>query len=83
MEYQAKDGTIRKIDINNPDENKIYTVSGDDYVLSGKDGITPFNQIDHATQKLDFDKDKLLADYIRHHDGPIDINTTGRIKIVD
>lgn len=83
MEYEALDGTKRKIDINNPDENKIYTVSGDDFVLSGGDGIKPFNQIDHATQKLDYDKDKLLSDYIKHQNGPIDINIKGRINIVD
>lgn len=83
LEYTEKDGSIRKIDVNSPDENKVYTVCGDDFVLSGGDGITPFKQIDHATQKFDFDKDKLVADYIKHQDGPIDINAVGRINIVD
>ena len=83
MEYEALDGSKRKIDINNPDVNKIYTVCGDDFVLSGGDGIKPFNQIDHATKKFDFDKDKLIADYIRHHDEPVNVNTTGRINIVE
>ena len=83
MQYTAKDGTVREIDVNNPDPNKIYRVAGDDYVLSGGDGLTPFKQIDHAEKRFDFDKDKLVADYIKHLNQPIDINQTGRIKFVD
>lgn len=83
MKYTAKDGSERKIDVNNPDPNKIYRIAGDDYVLSGKDGMDPFNQMDHVEEILGFDKDKLVADYIKHHDGPIDINTVGRINVVD
>ena len=83
MKYTAKDGTVREIDVNNPDPNKIYRVSGDDYVLSGRDGFEPFNQIDHAEQKFNFDKDKLIADYIKHQQKPIDIDAVGRINIID
>ena len=49
----------------------------------GGDGLKAFNQLDHAEKLFDFSEDKLISDYIKHHNGPIDINTTGRIKIVD
>lgn len=83
MQYTDKDGNVRNIDVKNPDPNKIYRVASDDYVMSGGDHLTPFNQIDHAEQRFDFDKDKLVADYIKHQNQPIDINQTGRIKFVD
>ena len=84
MTYTDKNGKERKIDVNNPDPNKIYRIAADDYVLRGGDGITPFNQLDHAEKQFDFSEDKLIADYIKHHNNkPIDINITGRINIVD
>ncbi|MBO6272720.1 5'-nucleotidase C-terminal domain-containing protein [bacterium] len=82
MTYTAKDGTQRKIDINNPDSNKIYRIAADDFVLRGGDGLTAFNQLDHAEKIFDFSEDKLIADYIKHQNKPIDINITGRINIV-
>lgn len=83
MTYTAKDGTERKIDVNNPDPNKIYRVGADDFILRGGDGIKAFDQLDHAEKMFDFSEDKLIADYIKYLNKPIDIDITGRINIVD
>lgn len=83
MTYTAKDGTERKIDVNNPDPNKIYRIAADDFILRGGDGIKAFDQLDHAEKMFDFSEDKLIADYIKYLNKPIDINITGRINIVD
>lgn len=83
MTYTAKDGTERKIDVNNPDPNKIYRIAADDFVLRGGDGIKAFDQLDHAEKMFDFSEDKLIADYIKHLNKPIDIDITGRINIVE
>jgi 5'-nucleotidase len=83
MTYTDKEGNQTPIDINNPNPNKIYRVAADDFVLRGGDGIPSLNQLAHAEKSFDFSEDKLIADYVKHHDGPIDINQTGRINIVD
>lgn len=83
MVYTDRKGNERKIDVNNPDPNKIYRIAADDFILRGGDGLKAFNQLDHAEQMFDYSEDKLISDYIKHHNGPIDINTTGRIKIVE
>ena len=83
MVYTDKEGKERKIDVNNPDPNKIYRIAADDFILRGGDGLKPFDQLDHAEKMFDFSEDKLIADYILHHKQPIDIDITGRIKIVD
>ncbi len=83
MTYTAKDGAQRKIDVNNPDPNKIYRIAADDFILRGGDGIEAFNQLDHAEKLFDFSEDKLIADYIKHLNKPIDIDITGRINIID
>lgn len=83
MKYTAKDGTERVIDVNNPDPNKIYRIAADDFVLRGGDGISAFNQLDHAEKMFDFSEDKLIADYITHLNKPIDIDITGRINIIE
>ena len=83
MTYTDKDGKQTPIDINNPNPDKIYRVAADDFVLSGGDGIPSLNQLEHAEQKFEFSEDKLIADYIKHSNKPIEINQTGRINIVD
>jgi len=83
MTYTDKDGKENPIDVNNPRADKIYRVAADDYILSGRDGMTPFNQIEHAEKKFDFSEDKLISDYIKHSQQPVEINQTGRINIVD
>lgn len=82
MTYIDKNGNQTKIDVKNPNPDKIYRIAGDDFVLSGGDAIPSLNQLKHAEQKFDFSEDKLISDYIKHHDGPVDINQTGRINIV-
>lgn len=83
MKYTAKDGTERKIDVDNPDPNKIYRIAADDFILRGGDGLSAFNQLDHAEKMFDFSEDKVIADYIKYLNKPIDIDITGRINIIE
>lgn len=83
MTYTDKDGKETKIDVNNPNPNKVYRVAADDFVMRGGDGIPSLNQLEHAEKRFDFSEDKLISDYIKHSEQPIDINITGRINIVD
>ena len=83
LTFTDREGNVKKIDVNNPDPNKTYRVGANDYILRGRDGFDPFNYYDRAEQKFDFSEDKLIADYIKHQQKPVDINATGRIKIVD
>lgn len=84
LNYIDKDGNKNKIDINNPNVFKTYTVGIDDFCAKGRDGFSMLNKYDNQeTIKFDFDKDKLAADYIKKFNAPIDIKTDGRIQIVD
>lgn len=84
MVYTDKDGNKTKIDVNNPNPNKIYRVAADDFVLRGGDKVDAFNQLDKAEKTFEFSEDTIIANYVRHHnDKPVDINETGIINIID
>lgn len=84
MKFVEKDGTEKQIDINNPNPFKIYSVGLDDYCAKGKDRFAMLDKYNNPeTQKFDFDKDKLTADYIKKLNKPIDIKSDGRITIVE
>lgn len=78
----GKNGEEKSIDVNNPNPFKTYTVATDDFVAKGGNYYLP-NKEDSVIQKFDFDKNKLVEDYIKKHPEPIDIKADGRIKIVD
>lgn len=80
--YIDKDGTEKQIDINNPNPSKIYTVATDDYVAKGGNGYLS-NKEDAVIQKFPFDKNKLVEDYLRKVNAPVDIKSDNRIQIVD
>ncbi len=72
------------IDINNPDQNKIYTVAMDDFMASGGDGFFE-NKIEKGLfdELFDYDKDKPTCEFIKKIGAPIDIRDDGRITITE
>lgn len=76
------DGKEIKIDINNPDKNKKYTVAMDDFFGTGGDGFKSLNKKTQAIAIYDFDKDKLTCDYIKRLGGEINIIDDKRITII-
>lgn len=81
--FVDKDGKESPIDLNNPNMFKTYTVAMDEFVAKGGNEYFPSNKWESAIQRFDFDKDKLVIDYIKKQKEPFDIKTDGRIKIVD
>ena len=77
--YSDKDGNLTPIDINNPNPNKILRVAMDDYCASSKKELKDLNNIANAEKVFDFDKDKLVCDYIKHQEHPITIDCSGRV----
>lgn len=82
MTFIDKQGKEISIDVNNPDPNKTYRVALDSYITSGGNTYLP-NKMDSAEQKFDFDKVKIVKDYMKKINEPVDIKADGRIKIVD
>lgn len=80
--YIDKDGSEKQIDVKNPSPTKIYTVATDDYVAKGGNGYFS-NKEDCAIAKYNFDKNKLVADYFKKLNAPVDIKLDNRITIVD
>ena len=84
LTYIDKNNVSHEIDINNPRTDKIYTVSTDDFcAISQKSGMGLKHRYDNAIQIYDFDKDAIVADYLRKQKKPVRIVADGRIKIVD
>lgn len=84
MEFIDKDNNVHKIDVNNPDPNKKYTVAADDFYATGGDGYLESNKNpDFVIQKCDFDKNKLACDYIKKLDQPIEIKDDNRVQIIE
>ncbi|MEI8128989.1 MAG: 5'-nucleotidase C-terminal domain-containing protein, partial [bacterium] len=77
-----KDGKETPINIKNPNPFKTYTVATDDYIAKGGNNYFT-NKQDAVITKFNFDKNKLVGDYMKKTNKPVDIKTDGRIKIVD
>lgn len=75
-------GKETPIDINNPSETKTYRIAADSFVMRGGDKVTSLNYVGKEEKIFDFDKDSLVCDYIKHQNGPVDINQAGRVTIV-
>lgn len=80
--YLEKDGSEKPIDINKPSTSKTYSVAIDDYIAKGGNGYLP-NKEDSNVVKYNFDKNKLVADYLKKLNAPVDIKLDNRITIVD
>lgn len=80
--YLDKDGSEKQIDITNPNPTKVYTVAMDDYIAKGGNGYF-VNKEDSIIVKYNFDKNKLVEDYLKKINAPVDIKYDQRIKIID
>ncbi|MDD3437469.1 MAG: bifunctional UDP-sugar hydrolase/5'-nucleotidase [Candidatus Gastranaerophilales bacterium] len=80
--FVNKDGKEIPIDVNNPNPFKTYSVAVDDFIGKGGNGYIP-NKDDTAITKFNFDKNKLVADYLKKHPEPVEISTEKRITFVD
>lgn len=80
--FVDKNGKETPIDVNNPNPFKIYSVATDDFIAKGGNGYFT-NKTDALIKKFDFDKNKLVADYMKKTNKPIEIKADGRIQIVD
>ena len=82
LTYLNKDGSEKQINVNNPNPSKFYTVATDDYVAKGgNDYFTNKEKV--VIVKYKFDKNKLVEDYLKKLNAPVDIKYDQRIKIVD
>lgn len=77
-----KEGKETKIDVKNPSTSKTYRVAVDDFIAKGGNGYLSGN-LDSVEAKFDFDKNKLIADYLKKHPEPIEVSLEKRITIVD
>ncbi len=82
LAYVDDDGHETPIDIGNPDPNKILRVAMDDFYATGGDGFGMLNKKHEAEVVYDFDKDKLVCDYIKKLNKPVDIVDDKRIEII-
>lgn len=73
---------IKNINIKYPDADTNYRVAMDDFFATGGDGYSMLKKIDVAEAVYNFDKDKLVIDYIRRLNKPVDIVDDNRIQIV-
>jgi len=84
LSFVDKQGKETPIDINNPSKTKKYTIAGDDFCLENEEmGIGLTEEYKNALKKYNEDKDKFVADYIRHQNKPVEIKLDGRIQVSD
>ncbi len=90
MAFVDKNGNKMPIDINNPKEDKFYTVAHDSFVAEPRDnmeypGMAISEHKNQNVQKFSFDKDKTAADYLRKMPNKDDLIITDdhRIEIVE
>ena len=78
-------GKETPININNPSQNKTYRIAADSFVMRGGDKVSSLNYVGREEKVFEFDKDKLLCDYVKHLNKPVEIGTehTGRVNIVE
>lgn len=81
MSFIDKDGNEHKIDINNPDKDKTYSLATDSFMMSeGADhGILAKKEDCEIHPEC---KDFYTCEYIKHLNKPIEINQTGRIRFI-
>lgn len=75
-------GKETPIDVNNPNTFKTYRVAVDDFIAKGGNKYM-MAKPEAIEQKFDFDKNKLIIDYLKKHPEPIEVPTEKRITIVD
>lgn len=84
LAFIDKNGKEIPIDIENPRENKFYTIASDDYCITSSDaGLDLKHRYKESIARYDCDKDKIVKHYLEKQTGPVQIKSDGRIKIVD
>jgi len=90
MNFVDKNGNKTPIDINNPSDDKFYTVAHDSFVAEERDnpeypGMLIKEHKDKQVQHFNFDKDKTAAAYIRKlpNKDELSIIDDHRIEIVE
>ena len=78
-----KNGKDVLIDINNPDENKNYSMALPGFIAKGLDGFTMLNKAEDASTKfVDTTLKDTAVEYIKNAPDGVEIKNDGRIKIV-
>ena len=76
-------GKETPIDIKNPSPTKTYRVAADSFVMRGGDKVSSLNYVGREEKVFEFDKDKLICDYIKRQNKPIEVNQSGRVNVID
>lgn len=78
-----KKGKYHRINVNKPNPNKVYTAALDDFCATNVLYPSLRQPKENFIEYYEFDKDKLMVDYVKKMNGkPFMIKTDGRIKIV-
>lgn len=80
--FVDRDGKETQIDVNNPNPFKTYRVLVDDFIAKGGCGYLS-GKTDNVEKKFDFDKNKLVIDYIKKLNAPVEVSQEKRITFVD
>lgn len=84
LAFIDKNGKEIPIDIENPREDKFYTIASDDYCITSSDaGLDLKHRYKDSLARFDCDKDKIVERYLKKQTEPVVIKSDGRIKIVD
>ena len=84
LAFIDKNGKEIPIDIENPREDKFYTIASDDYCITSSDaGLDLKHRYKDSLARFDCDKDKIVERYLKKQTKPVVIKSDGRIKIVD
>ena len=84
MSFVDKNNQEHPIDINNPRKDKTYSVASDDFCIVGEDGGLGLpHRLKDAKKIFDYDKDVVVAQYIKKQTEPIIVKSDGRIINVD
>lgn len=83
LSYVDKNGHKRFIDINDPDDDRIYTAVYDEFLVGGGDNMEMLEKDDdEIIERYQFDKDKVTIDYIKTLRQPFSVYKDNRIQIV-
>lgn len=81
--FVDKNGNEKSINVNKPNKNKKYTVALDDFCATNVLYPSLRQNKENFIEYYNFDKDKLMVDYVRKMNGkPFEIKKDGRIKII-
>ncbi len=83
MTFIDKSGNRHKIDINNPSKDKKYKVVTDEFLMTAGADYNALVKEEELLEKYPYDKDVMVADYIKEIGVPIVINQYGRFSFVN